>query len=114
LGKRCEDAEDERSLWGRGVDVLLKRNEVNAEVSELIEGVDEGLGQAGESVLSPDEDDVNLSFSDVVEEALVVGSLFGGACGVVHVLAGDVKPSTTGVLSKLEELGFWVLAFVEG
>ncbi len=72
MGKRCEDAEDERSLWGRRVDVFLKRNEVNAEVSELVEGVDEGLGRAGEAVVSPDKDDIHLSLAYVVEEALVV------------------------------------------
>ncbi len=114
LGKRGEDAEDERSLWGRGVDVLLVGDEVDAEAPELIEGVDEGLGRAGESVVPPDEDDVHLSFPNVVEEALVVGSLFGRACGVVNVFVGNVKASTLGILSKLEELGFWVLAFVEG
>ncbi len=86
MGKGSEDAEDECSLWGRGVDVLLKRNEVNSEVSELVEGVDECLGRAGEAVVSPDEDDVDLSLSDVVEEELVVGSVFVRACGVVHVL----------------------------
>ncbi len=76
MGKRCEDAEDEFSLWGRGVDVLLVGDEVYAEVSELVEGVDEGLGRAGESVVSPDEDDVHLALACIVEEALVVSSVF--------------------------------------
>ena len=114
MGKRCEDAEDEFSLCGRGVDVLLVGDEVHAEVSELVEGVDEGLGRAGEAVVSPDEDDVHEALPNVVEEALVVGSVFVRACGVVHVLAGDVKPSTAGVLSQLQKLGFGVLTFVEG
>ena len=114
MGKGSEDAEDECSLWGRGVDVLLKRNEVHAEASELVEGVDEGLGRAGESVVSPDEDDVHLSFSCVVKEALVVGAVFVCACGVVNVFIDDVEPSPAYVLSQLQKLGFGVLAFVEG
>ncbi len=114
LGEGGEDAEDEFSLWGRGVDVLLKRNEVNAEVSELVEGVDECLGRTGESVVSPDEDDVHLSLAYVVEEALVVGAIFIRARGVVNVFVDDVEPSTTGVLPQLQKLGFGVLAFVEG
>jgi len=94
--------------------VLLKGDEVNAEVSEFVEGVDECLGRAGESVVPPDEDDVHLSLAYVVEQALVVGSLFCGAGGVVNVFVGNVEASTLGVLSKLEKLGFGVLAFVEG
>ncbi len=79
------------------------QNEVHAEVSELIEGVDEGLGRAGEAVVSPNKDDVHLSFSNIVEEPLVVGSVFVRAGGVIHVLAGDVEPSLACVLPKLEE-----------
>ncbi len=112
--KGSEDAKYQLSLWGRGVDVLLVGDEVHAERPELVEGVDKGLGRAGEAVVSPDEDDVNLSLAYVVEEELVVGSIFCGAGRVVHVLAGDVEPSTAGILPKLEELGFRVLAFVEG
>ena len=114
MGKRCEDTEDECSLWSGGVDVLLIADEVHAEVSELVERIDEGLGGAGEAVVSPDEDDVHLSLSCVVKEALIVSSVFVRACGVVNVFVDDVESSTLGVLSKLEELGFWVLAFVEG
>jgi len=114
LGKGSEDGEYQLSLWGRGVNVLLEGDEVYAEVSELVEGIDEGLGRAGESVVSPDEDDVHLSLSGVVEEALVVGSVFVGACGVVYILICYFKPSTLCILSELEELGFGVLAFVEG
>ena len=105
MGKGSEDAEDECSLWGRRVDVLLKGDEVHAEASELVEGVDEGLGRAGEAVVSPDEDDVYLSFSNIVEEELVIGSVFVGAGGVVYVLAGDVKPSTACCLAVGGVLG---------
>ncbi len=75
--------------------------------------VDEGLGRAGEAVVSPNKDDVHLSFSNIVEKPLVVGSVFVRAGGVIHVLAGDVEPSPVGVLSQLQKLGFGVLAFVE-
>jgi len=72
------------------------------------------LGRAGESVVSPNEDNVHLSFAYVVEQALIVHPLFVRACGVVHVFVGNVKAPTLGVLSQLQKLGFWILASVVG
>ncbi len=48
--------------------MLGQRDEVNAQVVELREGVDELLGRAGEAIEFPDQDYIHFAVSDMSPE----------------------------------------------
>ena len=71
----CEsgsNGEEEATVGGRGVDVLLKGDEVYVEVPELIDGKDEFDGGSSKPVVAPDKYHIDLALAYIVKETLVV------------------------------------------
>ena len=114
LGEARHHTEHQLALRGRGVDVLLVADEVDAERPELHERVDERLGRAGEAVVAPDQDDVDRALAHGLHEALELRPVVVGARGEVDELDGDLKAAARGVLAELAQLGLGILAAIVG
>jgi hypothetical protein len=99
---------------GANSHVLLIRDEVDPEVTELDERVHERLGAPREAVVAPDEDNVDFALARQVEELLIVWPVGVRAARVIDKLVGDGEPPAVGVGAQLRELGLRVLTLVEG
>ena len=92
----------------------MQADEVNPEAPELVEGVDEGAGGAGEAGVAEHHHNVHLALPDGFEELLVAGAVLGAARGVVKRFTGDGKAAPSGLLAALPELRFGVLVLILG
>ena len=81
---------------------------------ELGERVDQRPGRAGEAVVAPDQDDIELPLARRLEKPLVPRPHLGRAGGVVDELADHAEAAALGVLAQGPELGLGVLAAVLG
>lgn len=101
-------------MRGRGIHPFLVAHEVHAQGLELLQSIDEGLGGAGETVVTPDQDDVYPSLPGGVQESSVLLTLLRRAGGVVDELLDDVESPCLGVGPELAELGLGVLSRIVG
>jgi hypothetical protein len=76
-------------------------DEVDAEALELRKRVDELAHRAGEAVVPPDQQDVELPAAGGLEHGAVLGAVVLGAARMVDVLVRDREAAPIGVLAQL-------------
>jgi hypothetical protein len=82
--------------------------------NSLHQGVDQGLGGAGEAVVAPHQHHVDLAPARRLEQPLVARPVVPRPRGVVDELGGDGEAAAVGVVTELPQLGLGVLALVVG
>ena len=113
LPQRGHDPEQELALRGGGVRALVVADEVDAQALKLGERVDELTQGAGEAVVAPDQEHVELPAAGGLEHGAVLGAIVAGAARVVDVLARDGEAAPLGVLAQLPQLRLRVLPAVD-
>jgi hypothetical protein len=113
LGQARHDAEQELALRGGGVRALVVADEVNPEALELRERIDELAQGAGEAVVAPDQQHVELPPAGSLEHGAVLLAVVAGAAGVVDILVGYGEATPLGVLAQLPQLRLRVLPPVD-
>jgi hypothetical protein len=113
LPQRGHDAEQQLALRGGGVRPLVVADEVDAQALKLGERVDQLAQGAGEAVVAPDQEHVELPAAGGLEHGAVLGAIVAGAARVVDVLAFDREAPALGILAQLPELRLRVLPPVD-
>jgi hypothetical protein len=112
LGQARHDAEEELALRGRGVRALVVADEVDAQALELGERVDQLAQGAGEAVVAPDQQDVELPPAGGLEHGAVLLAVVAGPAGEIDILVRDGEAAPLGVLAQLPQLRLRVLPSV--
>ena len=112
LGQAGEDRKDQPALGGRGVDVFLMGDEVDAEGLELGERGHERHEGPGEPVVAPDQHDIQAMQASRLEQVAVTGTVVVSAGGPVDELTDHPKPAVRGILAERPELRLRVLPLV--
>ena len=101
---------DQLACRGRGVDVLLDRDEGHAAASEMLESFDQLLDGAGRTIKALDDDGVKLASGCVSEQPAKFGAILLGARSDVSVGSDQSPAALNNLLTDLSQLDFQVLA----
>jgi len=112
LGDGANDHHDRSSQWTAGVDLLPEADELDVEPVQLIEHFEEVLRGPGDSVTSPDQDDVELAAAGVTHQGVESRPAGLRTADPVLVLFLYLVVALSGQLVEVVHLCFGVL--VEG
>ena len=112
LGDRSDDDHHRPAQRTSGVDLLAEADELDVEPVQFIEHLQEVLHRPGDTIGSPDQDDIELTPAAVPHQRIESGPLGFGSADPVGILFDDLIPTLLGHLTEVVELGLRVL--VEG
>ena len=112
FGDRSDDDDNSSAQRTSGIDLLAEADELDVEPVQLIEHLEEVLHRPGDTIGSPDQDDIELTPAAVPHQRIESGPLGFGPADPVRILFNDLIPTLLGHLTEVIELGLRVL--VEG
>jgi len=113
LGHRRNHVEQQASLRRAQVQVVAQRDETDAVSGQVLDGGDQVLERAPETVELPHHNGVEAPAVCVGHHAVELGPrVFRAGDAVVDILADDLERAPLGVLAQLVELNFRVLIAV--
>ena len=92
-----------------GVDLLAEADELDVQTVQLIEHFEEVLHRPGDSIRSPDQDDVELTPAGIAHHGIESRTLGFGSADPVGILLDDLIAALLGHLTQVIELvsGCW-------
>jgi len=89
--------EGEAPGWGRGVDSIRGRNEVDSSGSEVLQSDNKVPNASGEAVEPPDRHHVDLASADLAHHAVEFGSpILGSRVAYIHEFTNDLPSPLLG------------------
>ena len=106
---RSDDHHDSPAQRTAGVDLFAERDELDAEVVELIEDLEEVAGGAGDSIEGPDHEHIEAAMAGVAHQLVKTGAARLRAGDAVAVFLDDLEAALGGELVKIQGLSLRVL-----
>ena len=104
LGDSADDHDDGAAQRSAGVDLFPEADELDSDSVELVEHIQEVLHRPGDSVASPDQDNIEPAAAGIGHHLIEPGPLGLRAAELVRVLGDDLVPPLSGHLSQVEKL----------
>ena len=109
LGDRSDDDHHRTAQRTSGIDLLAEADELDIEPVQLIEHLQEVLHRPGDTIGSPDQDDLELAPAGVPHQRIEPRAFGFGPADPVGILFDDLIPTLLGHLTEVVELGLRVL-----
>ena len=109
LGDSSDDDHDGPAQWAAGIDLFAETDELDVESIQFIKHFEEVAGRAGDSIASPDENDVEAAAAGVGHHLIEPWPARLRAADLVHILLHDFKAALGSQLTQVKDLRLGVL-----